>query len=86
LNLRTEKKEITLEPILHPIVARLVSQNGTEISVKQIWKEIKDTITEGYSDEKKPNEYQTLEYGTIYNYSISNILEHTFGGRPKILV
>ena len=34
LNLRTEKKEITLEPILHPIVARLVSENGNEIYVK----------------------------------------------------
>ena len=31
-------------------------------------------MIEGYSDEKKPNEYQTLEYGTIYNNSISNIL------------
>lgn len=82
LNLRTEKKETTLEPILHPIVTNLVSEYGNEISVKQIWNAIKETI-EGYSDEKKPNEYQTLEYGTIYNNSISNILEHTFGGRPK---
>jgi len=38
---------------------------------------------EGYYDEKKLHEYQTLEYGTIYNNTISNILEHTFGGRPK---
>ena len=76
LNLRTEKKEITLEPILHPIVSRLVSEKGSEIYVKWIWTEIKETI-EGYS------EYQTLEYGTIYDNSISNILEHTFGGRPK---
>ena len=82
LNLRAEKKEITLEPILHPIVARLVSEEGNEISVKRIWEEIKETI-QGYFDEKRPNEYQTLEYGTIYNNSISNILEHTFGGRPK---
>jgi hypothetical protein len=82
LNLRAEKKEITLEPILHPIVARLVSEEGNEIYVKRIWEEIKVTI-EGYSDEKKPYEHQTLEYGTIYNNSISNILEHTFGGRPK---
>lgn len=82
VNLRTEKKEITLEPILHPIVSKLVSEEGSEIYVKQIWAAIKETI-EGYSDEKKPNEYQTLEYGTIYNNSISNILEHTFGGRPK---
>jgi hypothetical protein len=82
LNLRTEKKEITLEPILHPIVARLVSKEGIEISVRRIWEAIKETI-QGYFDEKKPNEYQTLEFGTIYNNTISNILEHTFGGRSK---
>ena len=82
LNLRNEKKEITLEPILHPIVTKLVSENGNEIYVKQIWWAIKETI-EGYSDDKRPHEYQTLEYGTIYNNTISNILEHTFGGRPK---
>ncbi|MGB7954345.1 MAG: hypothetical protein WCF23_10210 [Candidatus Nitrosopolaris sp.] len=82
LNLRTEKKEITLEPILHPIVTKLVSENGNEIYVKQIWGAIRRTI-EGYSDEKRPHEYQTLEYGTLYNNTVSNILEHTFGGRPK---
>jgi hypothetical protein len=84
LNLRNEKKEITLEPILHPIITKLVSACGNEISVKQIWWAIKETI-EGYidPDNKRPNEYQTLEYGTIYNNTISNILEHTFGGRPK---
>jgi hypothetical protein len=82
LNLRTEKKEITLEPVLHPIVAKLVSKNGNEISVKAVWEELKDTI-EGHYDEKKPYEYHTLEHGVIYNNTISNILEHTFGGRPK---
>jgi hypothetical protein len=82
LNLRNEKKEITLEPILHPIISNLVSEHGNEISVKQIWGAIKETI-EGYCDEKRPHEYQTLEYGTIYNNTISSILEHTFGGRPK---
>jgi hypothetical protein len=82
LNLRTEKKEITLEPVLHPIVANLVSENGTEVSVAMIWEALKNAI-DGHYDDKKPNEYQTLEYGTIYNNTISNILEHTFGGRPK---
>jgi hypothetical protein len=82
LNLRTEKKEITLEPILHPIISNLISKEGNEISVGLIWEELKDTIG-GSADEKKPNEYHTLEYGTIYNNTIGNILEHTFGGRPK---
>ena len=80
MNLRNEKKETTLEPILHPIVIDLVSKQGNELYVKWIWEEIKKNI-EGYSDEKKPNEHHTLEYGTIYNNSIGSILEHTFGGR-----
>jgi hypothetical protein len=83
LNLRTEKKEITLEPILHRVVTNLVNRYGTELYVKAIWDELRASISDGYYDEKKPNEYQTLEYGTIYNNSISNILEHTFGGRSK---
>ena len=31
LNLRTEKKEITLEPILHRVVTNLVNRYGTEL-------------------------------------------------------
>ncbi|MFZ0224117.1 MAG: hypothetical protein WAM42_20745, partial [Candidatus Nitrosopolaris sp.] len=82
LDARNEKKEITLEPIVHSIITALIEEFGTEISVKQIWQTIKSTI-EGHSDEKKPNEYHTLEYGTIYNNTISSILEQTFGGRPR---
>jgi hypothetical protein len=85
LKLKSEKKEITLEPVLYPIVVNLVAQSkrpDKEISVAEIWEQIRADI-EGYYDEKKPHEYQTLDYGTIYNNTISNILEHTFGGRPK---
>jgi hypothetical protein len=85
LKLKTEKKEVTLEPVLYPIVLNLVAQSkrpDKEISVAEIWEQLRFTI-EGHYDEKKPYEYQTLEYGTIYNNTISNILEHTFGGRSK---
>jgi len=82
LDCRKEKQEISLEPIMHSIITALVKEIGIEISVKQIWDRIK-SIIEGRSDEKKPNEYHTLEYGTIYNNTISSILEQTFGGRPK---
>jgi hypothetical protein len=64
------------------IITTLVAELGPEISVKQIWHQIKSTI-QGHYDEKKPYEYHTLEYGTIYNNTISSILEQTFGGRPK---
>jgi hypothetical protein len=85
LNLRTEKKEIALEPVLFPIINALVSgQRNKEIYVKDIWQKIKEEIA-GYidPDNKRPQEYQTLEYGTIYNNSIGSICENTFGGRPK---
>jgi hypothetical protein len=85
LKLKSEKKEITLEPVLYPIVLNLVAQSkrpDKEISVAEIWEQVRATI-EGHYDEKKPHEYQTLEYGTVHNNTISNILEHTFGGRPK---
>ena len=36
---------------------------------------LKDSIN-GYSDDKKPNEYHTEEFGTIYRNSISNILQN----------
>ena len=83
LDLRAEKKEITLEPVIYPIVANLVSQShNNEVYVKDIWDELKIKIA-GISDQNKPSEYHTLEYGTIYNNTISSIIENTFGGRPK---
>jgi hypothetical protein len=83
LNLRTERKEITLEPTLHRVVTNLVNRHSNELYVKTIWDKLRTSIPDGYYDEKKPNEYQTLEYGTIYNNSVSNILEHIFGGRSR---
>jgi hypothetical protein len=79
LKLKAEKKEITLEPILYPIVLNLFAQSerpDKEIPVAEIWEQLKLTI-DGHYDEKKPHEYQTLEYGTIYNNTIGNILCHT---------
>ena len=83
LNLKSDKKEITIEPVLHQVVRKLVNEYGYTLYVKTIWDQLRASIQDGYYDDKKPNEYQTIEYGTIYNNSISNILEHMFGGRPK---
>jgi len=35
---------------------------------------LKDKLN-GYFDEKKPNEYPTEEFGTIYRNSISNVFQ-----------
>ncbi len=44
------------------------------IAFSDFWSELKDNIN-GYFDEKKPNEYHTEEFGTIYRNSISNVLQ-----------
>jgi hypothetical protein len=84
LNQRNEKKDTMLEPVLHTIVTQLISTDGTnEIYVKEIWKLIVTGELGGLFDEKKPNEFQSEDYGTIYRNQIGNILEHTFGGTAK---
>lgn len=86
LNQRNEKKDAMLEPVLHPIVTKLlVSSGGTnnEIYVKDIWEQIVNGKLRGVYDDKKPNEFQSEDYGTIYRNQIGTILEHTFGGTPK---
>jgi hypothetical protein len=84
LNQRNEKKDTMLEPVLHPIVTQLISTNGTnEIYVKEIWEVIVTGGLGGVYEEKKPNEFQSEDYGTIYRNQIGNILEHTFGGTPR---
>jgi hypothetical protein len=83
LNQRNEKKDTMLEPVLHPIVTALISKNQTNgIYVKDIWEIIVNDLGGRY-DEKKPNEFQSEDYGTIYRNQIGTILEHTFGGTPR---
>ncbi|HEY1248320.1 MAG TPA: hypothetical protein VGE97_04980, partial [Nitrososphaera sp.] len=87
LDQRNERKETSLESILHPIVKELVSQVITgEVYVKHIWNRMTDASTgelSGSYDPKKPNEFQSHDFGTIYRNQIGTILEHTFGGTPK---
>ncbi|MDQ6862326.1 MAG: hypothetical protein M3044_00735 [Thermoproteota archaeon] len=86
LNQRTERKNTALEPVVHPTVVRLVNQNGKEVYVRDIWENITigiDSLSGPPPDPKKPNEFQSEDYGTIYRNQISNILENVFGGKPK---
>jgi hypothetical protein len=94
LNKRREKKDVSIEPILHKVVTSLSDElNKNELPVKEIWDRLKAEVP-GHSDVerdkegniidlKRPNEYHTQDYGTIYIRTISSILEHTFGGIPK---
>lgn len=68
-------KDFSLEAALIPIIFNLMIRSKTKtISFSDFWNELKDKIN-GYFDEKKPNEYYTEDYGTIYRNSISDILQ-----------
>jgi hypothetical protein len=64
-----------LEATLIPIIIDLMEKSKTKIiSFTDFWSELKDKLN-GYFDEKKPNEYPTEEFGTVYRNSISNVLQ-----------
>jgi hypothetical protein len=68
------KKNVSIEPVLYGIIVEMVPKYGTTISVANIWDEIRSNIG-GVYDEKKPNEYQTFDYDTIYKSTITKIIE-----------
>jgi hypothetical protein len=68
------KKNVSIEPVLYDIIVKMIPRYGTTISVKDIWDEIRSRIG-GVYDEKKPNEYQTFDYDTIYRSTITKIIE-----------
>jgi hypothetical protein len=60
---------------LIPFIIDLMDKSKTHtIAFSDFWSKLKDSIN-GYSDDKKSNEYHTKEFGTIYRNSISNILQ-----------
>jgi hypothetical protein len=79
---KNQRKETTIEAALCPIIANEISQYGNEQSASRLWQSIKDSI-EGTSDERKPNEYHTSDYGTIYRNTITNIICNKFGAKRK---
>jgi hypothetical protein len=95
LDKRRGKKDVSIEPILHGIVIELCdTQDTNELPVKDIWDKLKREIP-GHTDVerdrdgividiKRPNEYHTQDFGTIYcNSTVASVMEHTFGGTPK---
>ena len=64
-----------MEATLIPIIIDLMEKSKTKIiSFTDFRYELKDKLNR-YFDEKKPNEYLTEEFGTIYRNSISNVLQ-----------
>jgi len=78
LNAKNQRKGNSIEAALHPIIVNLVSVKGNDIYFGQIWDGILETIP-GIRDEKRPNEFETYDYGTIYRNTITNIICDKFG-------
>jgi len=97
LDARNEKRSEGLEPIFLEIIGSLLRIDKTiprsyikhkdwkrdknELYVNEIWNTFKIHVP-GNADRNKPNEWHTEEFGTVYNNTLRNILENTFGGKP----
>jgi hypothetical protein len=79
LKAKQGKKENTLEAALCPIIKELLVKNN-RILAGTIWGIIKsgDRI-HGYYDERRPNEFQTEDYGTLYQNTITVLICDKFG-------
>ena len=83
LAIKRHRKENTIEVALYSLITNLVAERGTEISASVIWDRIIDGNIIGHYDERKPNEYQTADYGTIYRNSVTNIICDKFGAQKR---
>ena len=75
------KKNVSIDPVLYEIALNLVSTRGDKIYNSDIWQTIQKTIPGAPIDPKKPNEYQSYEYDTIYRKTAIKIIEG-FGAEP----
>jgi len=82
LNAKNSRKSNSVEAALHPIIVNLISRNGKEIYAGQIWDSTRTNIP-GTFDEKKQNEFQTYDYGTLYRNTITNIICDKFGAERR---
>jgi hypothetical protein len=69
------KKTTAIEPLLFEIVVDMItSRKNTMLLVEDIWERIRIDVP-GLYDDRKPNEYQTYDYDTIYRTVTSKIIE-----------
>jgi hypothetical protein len=83
LAVKKHRKENTIEVFLLPLIINLVSENGKELPASSIWHRITAGGLDGHYDERRPNEYQTADFGTIYRNSITNIICDKFGAERR---
>lgn len=82
LDIKNEKKDFTFEAELIPILFRLMHRSKTQrVTFSELWHEVINNI-KGYFNDKKPNEFLTEDYGTIYRNTISTVIDR-IGVRRK---
>ncbi len=74
LDTKNQRKSNLIEAALHPIIVNLVSAFGEKVYNSTIWDRITAGAIEGHYDEKKPNQYETADYGTLYRNTITSII------------
>ena len=77
------KKNSAVEPVIYGLVVDLVSRLGKTVTTSQVWNAIISGGIPGCYDSKKPNEYQTQDYDTIYRNTVGKIISDNFGAEPK---
>jgi hypothetical protein len=92
INQRHERKSNSLEAALYPVIEALLHAkydsskekicNFGELMFSEIWDSIvTNGYLPGYYDPKRPNEYDTTDYGKLYKRTISNTITDAFGAR-----
>jgi hypothetical protein len=83
LKAKQGKKENTLEAVLCPIIKELVLKNN-RILASDIWGIIKEgNRIRGHYDDGRPNEFQTEDFGTIYQNTLTTLICDKFGAVKK---
>jgi hypothetical protein len=85
LDQRKERKANSIEAALYPLIIDLIEEEQIyESSQGVIWKLIVGgKYIKGRYDPKKPDQYQTEEYGTLYRNKIGRKILDTFGSGTK---
>ena len=82
LDLKNGKKESSIDYAILPIISSLIKKNGPRILFRTFWNSLKENIP-GKEDEKKPNEYHTEDYGTLFRSTITGFLSDTLGAKTE---
>jgi len=92
---RRDRRSSSIEAAIFPIIRQLlIDSDGVneldqvktkELKYSKIWDKIISGEIEGYYNDKKQNQYETISYGIIYNNYLSRFISNKFGAQldPK---